>query len=100
MPPQFGHLIRLNAMMIVLMQIAFTRIATHWKPFLAIAIGNLLYVIGFGMYAIVSSYPMYILAMIIITVGEMICAPKEQTMTANLSPMDMRARYMAVRSFA
>ncbi len=99
-PAQFGYLLSLNAIMVVLLQITFTRFTTRWPPFLTIAIGNLLYVIGFGMYGIVNSYSWYILAMVVITIGEMICAPKEQSMTANLSPTDMRARYMAVRSFA
>jgi len=99
-PAQFGYLLSLNAIMVVLLQITFTRITTRWPPFLTIATGNLLYVIGFGMYGVVNSYSRYILAMVVITIGEMICAPKEQSMAANLSPNDMRARYMAVRSFA
>lgn len=67
---------------------------------LAIAFGNLLYVIGFTMYGIVDSYQLYLLAMIIITIGEMIYAPKEQSIVANFAPEHMRGRYMAISSFA
>ena len=67
---------------------------------LAIAFGNLLYVIGFTMYGFVGTYPLYLLAMVIITIGEMIYAPKEQTLVASFAPEHMRARYMAIRNFS
>jgi MFS family permease len=90
----------MNAGMVVLLQMFFTRMTAKWKPMLAIAFGNLLYVIGFTMYGFVNTYEMYLLAMVIITVGEMIYAPKEQSIVANFAPEHMRGRYMAVHSFA
>lgn len=97
---QFGYILTLNAGMVVLLQMLFTRMTAGWKPMLAIAFGNVLYVIGFTMFGIVDSYEMYLLAMVIITIGEMIYAPKEQTLIANFAPEHMRGRYMAIRSFA
>jgi MFS family permease len=97
---QFGYLLSLNAIMVVILQMAFTRATAKWKPLLAIALGNILYVIGFTMYGFVSSYNMCLLAMVIITIGEMITAPKEISIVADFAPEDMRGRYMAVRSFA
>ena len=99
-PAQFGTILSLNAGMVVVMQIFFTRITAHWKPMLAIAFGNILYVIGFTMYGIFDTYIMYIIAMIIITIGEMVYAPKEQMVVANIAPEHMRGRYMAIRNFA
>lgn len=95
---QYGYILSLNAGMVVLFQILFTRWTANWKPMLAIALGNLLYVIGFTMYGIFDSYSMYVLAMI--TIGEMIYAPKEQTVVAGFAPEHMRGRYMAVRNFS
>ena len=97
---QFGYILSINAGMVVVLQIFFTRITSKWKSMLAIAVGNLLYVIGFTMYGFFNSYFFYIVAMVIITIGEMIYSPKEQMIAANLAPDDMRARYMAVHSFA
>ncbi len=97
---QFGYVLSLNAVMVVLLQMTFTRLTAKWKPMLAIALGNILYVIGFSMYGFVNSYTMCLLAMVIITIGEMIYAPKEQTMVADFAPEHMRGRYMAIRSFA
>ena len=99
-PAQFGTILSLNAGMVVVLQILFTRITANWKPMLAIAFGNVLYVIGFSMYGIFDTYIMFIVAMIIITIGEMIYAPKEQTIVANIAPERMRGRYMAIRNFA
>ncbi len=97
---KFGLILSLNAGMVVLLQMLFTRLTAKWKPMLAIAFGNVLYVIGFSMYGFVHSYAMYLLAMVIITVGEMIYAPKEQSLVADFAPKHMRGRYMAMRSFA
>jgi MFS family permease len=38
--------------------------------------------------------------MVIITIGEMIYAPKEQALVANFAPVHMRGRYMAIRGFS
>jgi MFS family permease len=99
-PAQFGYILSLNAGMVVILQLLFTRITAKWKPLLAIAFGNLLYVIGFTMYGIFNTYLMFVIAMIIITIGEMIYAPKEQMIVANIAPEHMRGRYMAIRNFA
>jgi MFS family permease len=99
-PAQFGTILSLNAGMVVVLQIFFTRITARWRPMLTIALGNVLYVIGFTMYGIFDTYIMYIIAMIIITIGEMIYAPKEQMVVANIAPEHMRGRYMAIRNFA
>jgi MFS family permease len=86
--------------MVVLLQILFTRWTAKWKPMVAIAIGNLLYVVGFTMYGVYDTYLMFVIAMIIITIGEMIYAPKEQTVVASFAPEHMRGRYMAIRNFS
>ncbi|HAF62499.1 MAG TPA: hypothetical protein DCK95_09255 [Anaerolineaceae bacterium] len=97
---QFGYILSLNAAMVVVMQMSFTRLVSNWKPMLTMALGNILYVIGFSMYGYVESYSMFILAMVIITIGEMIIAPVSQSIVANFAPENMRGRYMAVSAFA
>ncbi len=97
---QFGFLLSLNALMVVLLQMPFTRLTAKWKPMLAIAFGNVLYVIGFTMFGFIGSFNMCLTAMVIITIGEMIYAPKEQAIVADFAPEHMRGRYMAIRSFA
>jgi len=99
-PAQFGYILSLNAGMVVILQLLFTRITAKWKPMLTIAFGNMLYVIGFTMYGIFDTFTMFIAAMVIITVGEMIYSPKGQIVVANFAPEHMRGRYMAISNFA
>ena len=43
---------------------------------------------------------MFIVAMVIITIGEMIVSPVAQALVAGFAPEDMRGRYMAVSGFS
>lgn len=95
----FGYILSLNAGMVVLFQFAITRWITKYRPLLVMAVGVLLYAIGFGMYGFVSTYILFLVAMVIITIGEMMTAPTSQALVAQLAPEDMRGRYMAVFGF-
>lgn len=97
---QFGYILSLNAGMVVLFQVLFSRLVANWKPMLTMAIGNILYVIGFSMYGYVDNYGMYLFAMVIITIGEMIIAPVAQSLVAHFAPEEMRGRYMAINAMA
>jgi MFS family permease len=96
----FGYILSLNAGMVVLFQFWITRHIKHLPPLIVMALGTSLYAIGFSMYGIVSSYALFMLAMVIITIGEMFVAPVGQALVANLAPEDMRGRYMAVYGFS
>jgi MFS family permease len=67
---------------------------------LMMALGCLFYAIGFAMYGFVSVYALFLLAMVIITIGEMLVAPVGQALVAHFAPEDMRGRYMAVFGFS
>lgn len=99
-PQSFGLLIGMNALMVVIMQFWITRKIRGYAPLLVSAVGVGLYTVGFGMYGFVSGALMFILAMIIITLGEMIAVPVFQAIAANLAPTHMRGRYMAVLGFS
>jgi MFS family permease len=96
----FGFLLSLNAAIVVLFQFAITRRVERFPPFLVMAWGSLLYAVGFGLYGLAADYSAFIIAMIIITVGEMLNAPIGQAIVANLAPEDMRGRYMAFFGFS
>jgi MFS family permease len=96
----YGLLLSMNAAMVVLFQFPITRRIEGFPEMLVLASGAVLYAVGFGMYGFVTSYALYILAMVIITVGEMIIAPVGQAVVARFAPEAMRGRYMAVFGFA
>jgi len=97
---RWGYILSLNAAMVVVMQFWITRKVEGLPPFMTLALGTLFYVVGFGMYGYVGSYSLFLLAMAIITVGEMLTAPVGNAIAASLAPEAMRGRYLAIYGFA
>jgi MFS family permease len=95
-PIGYGYLISMNAVIVVIFQFWVARKLEKYKPMLMVALGTAFYGIGFGMYGITSTYAMFAIAMIIITIGEMVVTPFQQSLVASFAPEEMRGRYMAV----
>ena len=96
----YGWLMTLNAGMVVLFQFMITRKISKHPPMLILALGSLFYVIGFGMYGFVSAYLLFMVAMAIITIGEMVIIPVAQAYVGEAAPEDMRGRYSGVMGFS
>jgi MFS family permease len=96
----YGLLLSLNAAMVVLFQFWITRRITRFKPLKVMAWGMVIYAVGFSMYGYVSTVIFFVLAMVIITIAEMLVTPISQAIVAKLAPEDMRGRYMAVFGFS
>jgi len=92
----YGTLLSINAIMVVALQFWVTRKLENAKPMLVMAAGSLLYAVGFAMYGYVSTFILFTTAMVIITIGEMIISPVQQSLVASFAPEHMRGRYMAV----
>jgi MFS family permease len=93
---RYGWLLSINAIIVVLFQFWVTRRLEKYKPLLMMAAGSLLYAIGFAMYGFVPTFALFVVAMIVITIGEMVVSPFQQSLVASFAPEDMRGRYMAV----
>ncbi len=96
----FGTILSLNAGMVVLFQFYITRRYAKYPELAVITLGALLNAIGFALYGFVATYGLFLLAMAIITIGEMLWAPISQSIVARLAPEDMRGRYMAFFGFS
>lgn len=99
-PQGYGFLLTSSAITVILFQFWVTRIIKHRPPFLMMTIGTLFYMLGFGMFGFVSLYWLFALAVVIITIGEMIIMPTSQMLAANFAPEQMRGRYMAMFGLA
>lgn len=95
----YGWLMSMNAATVVLLQIPISRQIEKRRPMFMMALGTLLYAVGLGTYGLVSSYAPFVIAMLIITIGEMVVMPTAQAMVAKIAPEDMRGRYMAIWGF-
>jgi MFS family permease len=84
-----------RAIVVILFQFSVTRVMKRRPPFLVMALGTLFYMLGFGMFGFVSAYWLFVAAVVVITIGEMIIMPTSQALAANFAPEKMRGRYMA-----
>jgi MFS family permease len=91
----FGYLMSMNAAMVVIMQFGITRRIRKFQPMLMMMAASFLYGIGYVMFGFVDQYVFFMMAMAIITIGEMIHIPVAQALVASFAPENMRGRYMA-----
>jgi MFS family permease len=96
----FGYILSMNALMVVLFQFPITRRITRYPPLAIMALASALYAFGFAMYGFASTYGSFLLAMVIITIGEMFHVPVSQALVAKMAPEDFRGRYMAVNGYS
>lgn len=96
----YGYILSLNASMVVLMQFWVSRKMEKQPPLIAIIIGAIFATIGYTMFGFIESIWMFALAMVILTIGEMIIDPLSQALAAKFSPAEMRGRYMAALHFS
>ena len=95
-PSGFGFLMTTSAITVVLFQFSVSQFIKYRPPFLMMAIGTVFYMIGFTLFGVVTTYVLFALNIVIITIGEMIIMPTSQAIAANFAPEAMRGRYMAI----
>jgi len=95
-PQHYGWLMMTSAITVVLFQFWLTRTIKHRPPFLMMAFGTVFYAIGFLLFGFFTTFVLFALNIIIITIGEMIVVPTSQSLVAGFAPEDMRGRYMAI----
>ena len=95
-PQGYGFLMTTSAITVVLFQFWVSRLIKKRPPFLMMAFGTIFYVIGFFLFGIVTTFILFALNIVIITIGEMIIMPTSQALVAGFAPVEMRGRYMAV----
>jgi MFS family permease len=96
----YGWLLSLNAALVVLFQFPITRRVEKRPPMALMAIGAGLLGVGFAMYGFVSTYALFLAAMLVITIGEMIMLPVSNALVVKFAPEDMRGRYSFMYSIS
>jgi MFS family permease len=95
----YGILLSVNAALVVLFQFPITRRTSRYNPALVMAAGTALYAIGFGLYGVTGTYVLFLGAIGVVTLGEMLVMPVGSAIVAQLAPAEMRGRYMATFNF-
>jgi MFS family permease len=93
---QVGYLYTTNGLLVALFQFPAARLIRKMRITDALALGAILYALGYFSLGFATSFLFMWLAMWVITSGEVIVSPSGQALVANLSPEAKRGRYMGL----
>ena len=83
-----------NALMVIFLQVGITRITQKYPETKVMPVGAAFYPVAMILVAISGSFWGFLLAMVVMTFGELITAPTATAFVANLAPPDQRGRYL------
>ena len=95
-----SFIIMTNALMVVFLQYAVTRVTRRHPAMKVMAVSGLFYGAGLAIFAVSASLPAFWLGMVVMTFGELILSPTSTALVAELAPADKRARYMGLYSLS
>jgi len=97
---QFGGLLTLNGLLVVLFQYPLARAAARFPRGRILAVGSILYGLGYFAFGWLHAYPALLGAMTAVTFGEMLYAPNALGVAADLAPPSRRGRYLGAFGLA
>jgi len=95
----YGLILSITGLEVVLFQFWISRMIRHRPPFLMMMLGAGIFAVGMFLYGVVNGFVMFVIAAIIVCIGEMFYFPTSQVVAAGFAPKEMRGRYMAVAGF-
>lgn len=97
---QYGMLLTLNGIIVILFQFPAALWANHLPRAAALTLGSLCYATGYLAFSWVGSMGWAMLAMVIISTGEIILAPTTLATVGEMTGVDNRGRYMGLYGLA
>jgi MFS family permease len=97
---QLGILFTLNGLLVTFLQLPTTKILRPLRLTTQLLIGSLIYAVGYFIVGFSSVFVLFVIVMIIITIGENCVSPPALSLTANLAPKGRTGRYMGIYGFA
>lgn len=99
-PATFGWVIAVNGLMIVAGQLFVPKLIGGHNRSRVLALATMIIGVGFGLNAFAGTAALYVLSVVIWTLGEMLQSPSNSTLVAELSPAALRGRYQGVNSLS
>ncbi|KAA3633318.1 MAG: MFS transporter [Calditrichaeota bacterium] len=96
---ELGLIYTINGLMVVSLQLLVTKLLSNFKFTSQLALGGLIYAIGYGLVGCFSTLEMFILVIMFITFGEMVMSPPSLALTSKLAPEGRMGRYMGIFGF-
>lgn len=92
----YGSIIALNGLLIVVFQLPLTTLLGRFNRGSVMAAGAVCNAIGFGLIGLATTLWQFALTIVVWTVGEIMMAPYGPAIVSDLAPTRLRARYMGV----
>ncbi|MEM0129642.1 MAG: MFS transporter, partial [Thermoplasmata archaeon] len=90
----FGLIYALNGVLVVLLQLPIGRLIERRQHYLAaMSLGTLAYGASFLLFDLATGLPAFLAAMAVLTLGEDVVSPTEQTLVAGMTGAERRGRY-------
>jgi len=99
-PAFYGTLFTINTLLIVALEVPLNRATAHWPNTWPLFIGCMLFAIGFGALALVSSATGVLVTVVIWTFGEMMLFPAMAAHLGDIAPENKRGAYMGAYSMS
>lgn len=96
---QLGYLYTVNGLMVALVQVSVTRLLGRYRFTTQLALGSLLYFVGYGVMGFSGDYSFLLMAIVVVTTGEIVMSPPSVTLTSRLAPEGQMGRYMGIYGF-
>lgn len=94
-PRDFGLLLGVNGILIVTCELTLTGCTRRFSPLNVLMLGYALLGVGYACTGLAHHFGTLALTVVIWTCGEMISAPTQSAVLANMAPAHLRGRYMA-----
>ncbi|MFE9654246.1 MDR family MFS transporter [Micromonospora sp. NPDC006431] len=95
-PSAYGVVVAVGGALIVVGQLFVPRLIEPFRKSTVLAVSTGLMALGFGWLAVADHLPFYLGAAVVWTVGQMLAAPPNAQINADLAPPELRARYQSV----
>lgn len=94
----FSFIISENGLIVALLTVALTKWVTRFKEKNVFFTSSMLYAISMVIFGIFGHFYIFVIAMFIFTIGELIVTGIQQTFISKLAPDDQRGQYFAAAS--
>ncbi len=92
----YGFIPTTNALMVVFLQLPVTSVTKRYRNRLVMALGAALYAIGAGVVSLATGFFGFWVAMVVMSLGELVLVPTSSSYASILAPADKRGRYMSL----
>lgn len=99
-PAFYGALFTINTLLIVALEVPLNQSTSHWPAAWALLAGCVLFALGFGGLAIVSTAPGILFTVVLWTFGEMMLFPAMSAYLGDIAPPAQRGAYMGAYSLS